>query len=131
MLKTLKSNKAFTLVEVIAVLVVLGILAVYASSKFNTGNVDNVVDESVIKDVVRQTQMRAMADIPGAGWKISINGSTGTCLIQKNNITKQTYTIKTNPGSFVISFDNMGQPAVSIASGSLPFTIDPVTGYVE
>lgn len=124
-------QNAFTLVEVIVVLVILGILVVYAMNKFTTGNVDTVVDESVIKDVVRQAQMRAMADIAGAGWSVSVSGPSKTALIQKNGTTKQTYTIKSYSGSFVIAFDNMGVPTTTVTSGSLPFTIDSVTGFVE
>jgi len=137
MLRIHSSHDGFTLVEVVAVLLVIGILAAYATSKFNTGNVDSVVDQSVIKDVARQTQMRAMADIPGAGWSISVDGPNKTVLIRKNGTTIQSYSTNSYTGAFVISFDNMGQPTVSITSGVLPFTfingnyIDPVTGYIE
>jgi prepilin-type N-terminal cleavage/methylation domain-containing protein len=131
MRKNFNSQQAFTLIEVIVVLVVLGFLVAYAINKFTIGNVDNAVDESVIKDVVRQAQMRAMADISGAGWSVSISGPSKTAIIQKSGVTKQTYTIKTYSGVFSISFDNMGVPTTTITSGSLPFAIDPVTGFVE
>lgn len=95
MRKFFNSQQAFTLIEVIVVLVVLGFLVAYAINKFTIGNVDNAVDESVIKDVVRQAQMRAMADISGAGWSVSVSGPSKTAIIQKSGVTKQTYTIKT------------------------------------
>lgn len=131
MQNNIKSQNAFTLVEVIVVLIVLGMLVAYAVSKFSTGSVDTVVDASVIKDVVRQAQMRAMADISGAGWAVSVNGPSNTAVIQKSGVTKQTSTTKSYSGSFVINFDNMGVPTITITSGSLPFTIDSVTGFVE
>lgn len=131
MQKILKSSPAFTLIEIIAVLVILGIVSVYALNKFSTGSVDSVVDTSVIKDVVRQTQMRAMADIPNAAWTIAVNGPNKTVLIQQSGSTKQSYTLNSYSGVFLISFDNMGKPTVTITSGALPFTIDSVTGFVQ
>ena len=56
----MRKSSGFTLIEAVAVLIVLGILAVIVITKYTAQGTESAVDASILKDAIRQTQMRAM-----------------------------------------------------------------------
>jgi prepilin-type N-terminal cleavage/methylation domain-containing protein len=125
-----KKNPGFTLIEFIAVLIILGIVAAVAISKYSDQNAPNRVDTDVIKDVIRKTQMRAMADLSNANWNISASGTT-VSIYKDTTLSSTTSLNNTLASPFTIYFNNLG--GVSSSTGSLPYsiTIDTETGFVQ
>ena len=123
----MKLNKGFTLLEIIVSLVVLGVISAAVISKNSDQGVKDVVDASVIKDALRQTIMRAMSDISTANWNVVV--SNKSILVKKDTTTISTYTLQKYSRSFLISFNQLGQPQ---SKPELPYSIsiDPETGFI-
>lgn len=120
-------NKGFSLLEIVCVLLVLGVLAIIAVPKYTDTGVETLADAAILKDSLRQTIMRAMADLSTANWNIVVaSKSVG---IYKDTSLVSSYSLSVYSGSFSISFNNLGQPQ---GTYSLPYsiTIDSETGYI-
>ena len=122
-----KNNKGFTILELVACLVLLGILSIFVISKYTDTGVDDVVDESVIKDALRQTIIRAMSDLSTANWNIYV--ASKNIQVRKDTTVISSYDLTSYSGSFSIYFNNLGQPQ---STPTLPYsiTIESETGYV-
>ncbi|MBF0530919.1 MAG: prepilin-type N-terminal cleavage/methylation domain-containing protein [Deltaproteobacteria bacterium] len=107
-----------TLLEVMAVLIILGILAAVAISRYTSITSNAYSDAETLKSCIRNTQIRALADI--APWSFSVSGSTGAYQSNGVNITNVTF-VTTGISSGTVTFDNRGRP-----SGNMSFTI---SGY--
>lgn len=119
----------FTLLEVVATLVLLGVLAVVAVSKYSTSTAGTRADTDVIKDLIRETQMRAMVDLPAANWNIGASGTT-VCIYKDTTLSRTITLNNTLANQFRIYFNNFG--GVSSSTGALPssVTICAETGFV-
>jgi len=139
--KIIKNRSGFTIIEIVAVLVVLGILAVLTIGSFvGNGRAELAAQTDVIKAHIRLAQMRSM-NFSNVIWGIDSNGSTyhlfrlpGTLDINGNITNAGTETQEQFPGeqtvvitvtdkgidaieSFKICFDNWGTP-FKIVGGS-------------
>jgi MSHA pilin protein MshC len=73
--KTFLNNRAFTLIEVVAVLVVLGIVAAVAVSRGFNMDADKISDLEKVKSHLRYAQSKSMAD-NAVNWGIQFSGAT-------------------------------------------------------
>jgi len=152
-------EKGFTLVEIIAVLLVMGILAVIALTRMaSTSDVDNKVQAEALKSHIRYVQLRAMNTDPQAAncnSPYGIHMSKGSYFMFKecnkdNKVilpgseTNQVYldnlTLSVNDKD--ITFDSYGRPCSdlkgdtlyttdqTIALGTQTITITKNTGFV-
>lgn len=115
------------MIEVVAVLILLGILSVFVISKYTTQGTDNVVDKSILKDAIRQTQMRAMSDLSTAKWNISVANKQAT--VKKDTTAIQSYELNSYSGTFSIAFDQFGKPT-SVPALPYSMSMDSETGFI-
>jgi len=123
----MRKRSGFTLIEAVAVLIVLGILTVIVMTRYTGQGTESAVDASILKDAIRQTQMRAMSDLPDANWNISVAGKQAT--IKKDATTVTSYDLSSYSGTFSIAFDEFGKPT-SVPALPYSITMDAVTGFI-
>ena len=148
------SNKGFTLVEVVAVLIVLGILMATLISRGMDTEPSRLRSEvDTLKAHLRYAQYLALNDIEPVRWGIAINGSSytlvrnlsgdGTTFDYPHSLPnesplpgKPAYTHTINPfaaTSTNILFDEWGSPGnatIDITLGGEPIRITAETGYI-
>jgi MSHA pilin protein MshC len=148
-----KSQRGFTLLELIALLVVLGILAVVAAARVTNTDVEVITGADTLKEHIRYAQTMAMNSNPNAPsdatvWGISCSGTSywlfnGTnpganivLLPEDDQYLNPDRTInlaskKINISSFTVYFDNRGIP-YSAYPGTLwtgtPISVTPAGG---
>jgi MSHA pilin protein MshC len=143
------NTKGFTLIEVIAILVVLGILAVVVLSRGSATEAEKLRAEiDTLKAHIRYAQYLALNDMAPTRWGIAINGSSYTLVRNLNgdgstfdnphNLPNDSsYTHNLNPftaTSTNILFDEWGSPGNTdtvITLGSQTITIMAETGYIQ
>ncbi len=148
-----KSQRGFTLLELVALLAVLGILAVVAAARVTNTDVEVITSADVLKEHIRYAQTMAMNSNPNAPsdatvWGISCSGTSywlfnGTnpgvnivLLPEDDKYLNPDRTInlankKINISSFTVYFDNRGIP-YSAYPGTLwagtPISVTPAGG---
>ena len=149
----LNCDHGFTLIEVIAILIILGIVAVVIVSRGSSTEAYNVVSEAeILKTHLRFAQLRAMNDMDNT-WGITVNSGyytltcvagTGTCPSTIPNLpgessARHDFKDVSGPGTTnTISFDNWGSPSytsptITLTRGSdhAGITITPNTGFIQ
>lgn len=77
-MKSIKLNKGFTLVELVAVIVLLGILSAYVVPRlFDSSDVAATVYQSRLISILRNMQNRAMQDTRKDGYCYKVNFDNG------------------------------------------------------
>ena len=149
-MRKIRSNRAFTLIEIIAVLVILGIVAVVAISRVTateTAQIRASVD--TLKGHLRYAQSLAMNDLPGIQWGINISGPSYSLVkydlnvlqtptpVNLPNESSDTHTfpatITASTGVNPILFDHWGSPGnagVTVTINGQSFTISAETGFI-
>jgi len=147
-LKNKHSNQGFTMIEVIAVLVIVGILAVVAAVKMsNTSDYDLASQLEVVKGHLRLAQAKALAS--GSSWGINFTTSTTYYMFQEtapttpvlilgeDNATvdlvtkKSALTITSAPQT--ITFDAYGSPGtttLTVATNGGNITVTKNTSFI-
>jgi Tfp pilus assembly protein FimT len=155
MLKMFKSEKGFTLYEIIAILVVIGILAVIAVSRKTNWDVEVYTGTDTLKTHLRYAQNLAMNSNPNTGdatiWGISCDGNNYWLFSGNNSANTGSYhrlpdedayinndrTInlsakKIAVSQFTIFFDNRGIPyspnSATKLLNSLSISVTPIGG---
>lgn len=115
--------QGFTLVEVIAVLVLFGILAIYATNRMGNDQFKAIAEADALRAALRYAQARAMADI--YTWGISQDGSSYTLVVDNASVAASAKlpggggATRTMPsgvtlgGATLILFDWRGQPVTA------------------
>ena len=146
-LKNKHNNHGFTMIEVIAVLIIVGILAVVAAVKMsNTSDYDLASQLEVVKGHLRLAQAKALGS--GSSWGINFANSTtyymfqGTAqttpvlILGEDNATVNLTTKKSaltigNPQR--ITFDAYGSPGattLTVATNGGNITVTKNTGFI-
>ena len=147
-LKNKHSNQGLTMIEVIAVLVIVGILAVVAAVKMsNTSDYDLASQLEVVKGHLRLAQAKALSS--GSSWGINFTTSTTYYMFQEtapttpvlilgeDNATvdlvtkKSALTITSAPQT--ITFDAYGSPGtttLTVATNGGNITVTKNTGFI-
>jgi prepilin-type N-terminal cleavage/methylation domain-containing protein len=89
------SNKGFTLIEIISVLVILAILAAVIVSRIMNTSSESIAAQDVIKSHIKYAQIMAMKSNNVCGILFNKN----TYSIFKNNSTKERITLPGNDGT--------------------------------
>ena len=150
----------FSLLEVVAVLLLIGILAVAAAVKYGKSGTRAIAEADGLRSVLRYAQSRAMADV--YTWGVSFTATsyslfsnnpsqTGHAIPGQGSNTHALASGVTLSGTSPIIFDWRGQPVkttittaggwadpqtayqyitVSESGGSANVTITPYTGFV-
>lgn len=150
----------FSLLEVVAVLLLIGILAVAAAVKYGKSGTRAIAEADGLRSVLRYAQSRAMADV--YTWGVSFTATsyalfsnnpsqTGHAIPGQGSNTHALASGVTLSGTSPIIFDWRGQPVkttittaggwadpqnayqyitVSESGGSATVTITPYTGFV-
>ena len=121
------NKKAFTLVELIIIIVLVGILAVFVAPKITTTGFQDSADVDSLISNIRYTQHKSM--VTGGGWKITFdvasnkytiydkNGTTATLPADKNPVDVKSglSSVKDEDGANItdIYFDFFGTPALN------------------
>ncbi len=142
------SNRGFTMIEVIAVLVLIGIIAVVAISRYtSTAEVDLIAKQEILKSHIRYAQSRAMNS--NMIWGIQFSGLTYSLFAYSNGTAVTPTPIFPNvdsgsapmpPGmsaTGIVAFDFFGRPYTDVTT-TTPYTtqiiagitITPDTGFV-
>ncbi len=140
MRKIFTGKDGFTLIEIIAVLVVLGILAVVAVSRTINYDVELISGADTLKTHLRYAQTLAMNSTPTAAgvpviWGMSCNGPSywlfqGTTITNYIGLPEDDKYINANKtinlaakkisvGNFTIFFDNRGIPYSAYTSAAV------------
>ncbi len=148
------TNRGFTLLEMITVLIILGIIAVVAVAKYRDTGADDLAAANTLKAHLRYAQLRAMGDI--VPWGIEIEADRYTLkkvdengvfenapvnLPGENSQTKDDLEVSLSPETIIFSAAR-GQPIDSdenLISGNQiidvgstqTITITPETGFIE
>ena len=136
----------FTAIELIAVLLLMGILAVVLLSKSSPDKSALYSETEILKSNLRYVQMLSLSD-DSATWGLSI--SNGSYTIYKNGSaagisipgqgsnTKSLSGVSVSSGTGTITFDNWGSPGSSTmtvvltdGSSSETITITKNTGFI-
>lgn len=116
------NRRGFTLIEIIAVLVILGILAAVALSRgVAVDDAKAKAEADTLKGHLRFAQYRAMNDLYGVKWGISIGGSNYTLVKYVNN-AQATHTVIL-PGESSATHSMAGGVTASVA-GNNPVLFD-------
>lgn len=153
--KMFKKKDGFTLLEIIAVLIVMGILAVVAVSRSLNYDAEVYSGADTLKMHLRYAQTLAMNSNPNAGvstvWGISCNGANAYWLFQGTdpaanfirlpddekyiNAGDRTINLgekKISVSGFTVLFDNRGIPyspdSATRLADNLPITVSPLSG---
>ena len=147
-LKSKHNHQGFTMIEVIAVLVIMGILAVVAAVKMsNTSDYDLGSQVEVVKGHLRLAQAKALSS--GSPWGIHFANSTSYYLFQgtgsttpvlmigEENATVNLVTKKTDlritSAAQRIEFDAYGSPGattLTVATNGGNITVTKNTGFI-
>ncbi len=148
-LKSKHNHQGFTMIEVIAVLVIMGILAVVAAVKMsNTSDYDLGSQVEVVKNHLRYAQIRAMNT--DSIWGINFTSATTYYLFQGtgsttpviipgeenatvNLVSKKTKLTVTPPAGGRITFDQYGSPGaatITINTNGGTITLTQNTGFI-
>ena len=148
-LKSKHNHQGFTMIEVIAVLVIMGILAVVAAVKMsNTSDYDLGSQVEVVKGHLRLAQAKALSS--GSPWGIHFANSTSYYLFQGtgsttpviipgeenatvNLVSKKTKLTVTPPAGGRITFDQYGSPGaatITINTNGGTITLTQNTGFI-
>lgn len=152
--------QGFTVIELIAVLVLLGIMAIYATHRMGNDQFKAIAEADALRAALRYAQTRAMADI--YTWGISQDGGSFTLVQDNPNVanaplpggggaTRTMPTGVTLGGAGLILFDWRGQPVtdhitavggtasaatayqnitVTASSSTETVTVTPYTGFI-
>ena len=124
--------RGVTLRELVVALMVLAVLASVAISRRSTTDFDAVADGEHLKNLLRNTRTRAMADI--VPWTFTVDGTTG--VMARNGAAKITVTFETaGITAGTVTFDNRGQPSGTMSFAvpgypASPIVITDQTGFI-
>jgi len=147
-MKNIKSNKGFTLIEVISVLILIGIISVVMIARMsNTADYDLASQLEAVKAHLRLAQSRAMSWNKSCG--VNFNSQTTYYLFdasapdtpvqmlgEKNatvDLVDKDSTLKITSAPQVITFDAYGSPGtatVTVATNGGNITITKNTGFI-
>ncbi|HNT30126.1 MAG TPA: prepilin-type N-terminal cleavage/methylation domain-containing protein [bacterium] len=129
-LNTERSQKGFTSVELIIVMLVLAMLAVsfVIKNPFSIQDYSSIAADQLIADI-RYVQMRAMG--VGGSPSITLTGNSYNVAGEQKNLPNQI----TTSGTATFTFDSLGEPTVGgdgviIVGGNQYIKVFGVTGYV-
>ncbi|MDE1265676.1 GspH/FimT family protein [Vibrio aestuarianus] len=150
MRQRLVKQSAFTLIELIVVIVLLGIVSVYAASRYSgVSTFSTVTTQSEVLASLRLTQNRAMQRTGYCNrWLVSNNQaqqvspqavSVGACTISLPNPSTDssfvnaaendvTLTLTNNDGSHYFDFDSLGRAAQCLAAQCTVTVSNPQSG---
>jgi len=121
-------DRAYTLIEIIAVLLVIGILAAVAVSRFLSARQDLVAQADIAKAHLRFAQLKALNDdtaswgiaFAGDSYTLQYNGAAaGISLPGENSNTRALSSGITITTPLTVSFDSWGSPGTS----NIPITL--------
>ena len=137
----MRNEDAFTLIELIIVIVIIGILAFVAITKSPTTDISLETAADMIKSDIRSVQALAMAQ---HATKSMTFGSTiytfdkqsGTQQRNLTNIFDGKISLNANPAGGTITFNSLGEPTAGygssiIINGTRTLTVLQYTGRVE
>jgi len=137
------SQRGFTFLEVIAIIVVIGVLAAIAASRINSTDTYAISSElDKVQSHLRYAQGRAIRS--NSSWGIRFNSSNTYWLFQtnaatkkviagedQNDITLSKLTITSAPQT--ITFDGFGSPGatdITVATSGGNITVAANTGFI-
>jgi prepilin-type N-terminal cleavage/methylation domain-containing protein len=144
--RTAFGKGGFTLMEIIAVLLILAVVSALVISRgMATDQVKLQAEVDTLKGHLRFAQSRAMNDLPGTQWGISLAGSSYTLvrvdasgttsplnLPGTSSTTHNFAPISATPAT--VLFDDWGRPpgntSITLAFGGKTITITTNTGFI-
>ena len=142
------TNKAFTLIELIIVIVILGIIAVVVLPRVSFDGYKQEADATRFLSDIKYVQHKSM--VVGSNWSIRFNSNSYDLLDQDGNIAEMetgdnpvkikgtlSYTINSgqNLNNQKLYFDYLGRPLVdnsgTLLTGKLKATISGYTIIIE
>jgi MSHA pilin protein MshC len=147
-MKNIKSNKGFTLIEVISVLILIGIISVVMIARMsNTADYDLASQLEAVKAHLRLAQSRAMSWNKSCGVNFSAQTTyylfdasapdTPVQMLGEKNVTvdlvDKDSTLKITSAPQVVTFDAYGSPGtatVTVATNGGNITITKNTGFI-
>jgi len=117
-----RRSRGFSLIEIVAVLVLIGIVAVVALNKSDNSGIQAFAEADALRAALRYAQARAMADV--YTWGISLSGSSYQLVEDNPSVANvvlpgQTSATRTLPagvslsGDTLILFDWRGRPVTA------------------
>jgi MSHA pilin protein MshC len=119
-MRYIRGNRGFTMVEVVVVLILLAILTPFVVSRFTTSNVELIAQADVLKSHLRYAQIKAMNDT--VTWGITLTNPT-TYSLFKTGVTPPPSNL---PGDTSYNHTLTDGVTVTVTSG-LPVGVTSIT----